>query len=521
MKKLYIPTTTLNFNNILSSESISPRDFYARRGFGYTRWFAVDENAHPSLTLLYSEPRSFTRPKGDLEDHPMLVEIAVDDDCVMASYAPGVYATDSTIYLNPWHTRFIFFSETDIQTALSLSSSSIETKLLKLYRKSFTVMSLTEKYTIPAGNIAEKTNEASMMDDRRLDRMKGILYGYYIGAALSSDTGSVGRLNSLKEIRNIFAAIAAGTDKKPTRYQDERLDTLLREIHYSDPRYHKVREIIADDTRSGEDKTARLLRYIYTSGAYTLGADKTILLKNLASDKSRNASIAWINAAITAQESAMARRRQWPRPADMEITVGNLSLADIKTAGDPIEKQLLTEWCNNVLSSPEFNGHLSQTREALGDAVTLSAKKIYGDAWPGSVAKEFLNSLRRHLRGEEMNVSWNNGPLCSAAAVIIAGDSWERLLSFMQYRGMTDYRLAFAMLGALKGFADMSRDFTDILYACDSRYIAEVYREFHRQLFGTPLPEEQFPENDSSRTTTTAVAMKLRESKPRLWLRKK
>ena len=30
--KLYIPTCTLNFNNILSSESISPLGFYARRG---------------------------------------------------------------------------------------------------------------------------------------------------------------------------------------------------------------------------------------------------------------------------------------------------------------------------------------------------------------------------------------------------------------------------------------------------------------------------------------------------------
>lgn len=30
--RLYIPTCTLNFNNILSSESISPLGFYARRG---------------------------------------------------------------------------------------------------------------------------------------------------------------------------------------------------------------------------------------------------------------------------------------------------------------------------------------------------------------------------------------------------------------------------------------------------------------------------------------------------------
>ena len=37
--KLYIPTCTLNFNNILSSESISPLGFYARRGFGNKRFY--------------------------------------------------------------------------------------------------------------------------------------------------------------------------------------------------------------------------------------------------------------------------------------------------------------------------------------------------------------------------------------------------------------------------------------------------------------------------------------------------
>lgn len=49
---------------------------------------------------------------------------------------------------------------------------------------------------------------------------------------------------------------------------------------------------------------------------------------------------------------------------------------------------------------------------------------------------------------------------------------------------MHDYRLAFAMFGALNGFANLTRDFTDNIYSCDSRYIMEIYKEFHSQLFG-------------------------------------
>lgn len=41
MKRFYIPTSSLNFNNILSSESISPKAFYTARSFGYGRWVSV------------------------------------------------------------------------------------------------------------------------------------------------------------------------------------------------------------------------------------------------------------------------------------------------------------------------------------------------------------------------------------------------------------------------------------------------------------------------------------------------
>ena len=80
MKKLYIPTSTLNFNNILSSESISPKAFYAIRGFGYSRWQEVEENNQENVVLLYEEPFEFTRPASDVEDHPMLVEITRSDE---------------------------------------------------------------------------------------------------------------------------------------------------------------------------------------------------------------------------------------------------------------------------------------------------------------------------------------------------------------------------------------------------------------------------------------------------------
>ena len=93
-------------------------------------------------------------------------------------------------------------------------------------------------------------------------------------------------------------------------------------------------------------------------------------------------------------------------------------------------------------------------------------------------------------------MEWNNGLLSSIAAVITNGSDWTKLLTFMQNHGMYDYRIAFSMYGALNGFANLSRDFTDVLFSCDSRYIAEVYTEFHGQLFGATLDTKTISEDN-------------------------
>ena len=54
-RKLYIPTSSLNFNNILSSESISPCAFYPRRGFGFKRFEKVELNNLDNVILLYDK----------------------------------------------------------------------------------------------------------------------------------------------------------------------------------------------------------------------------------------------------------------------------------------------------------------------------------------------------------------------------------------------------------------------------------------------------------------------------------
>ena len=128
--KYYIPTSSLNFNNILSTESISPKVFYEKRGFGYSRWWSIDENNIENITLLFDSPHQFERPSSDIEDHEMLIEINTNDE--YNKITDGVYYSDKTIYLNPWQTKIYFFSDSVKRTVLSLSDSSLETKMVRL-----------------------------------------------------------------------------------------------------------------------------------------------------------------------------------------------------------------------------------------------------------------------------------------------------------------------------------------------------------------------------------------------------
>lgn len=62
---------------------------------------------------------------------------------------------------------------------------------------------------------------------------------------------------------------------------------------------------------------------------------------------------------------------------------------------------------------------------------------------------------------------------------------------------MTNYKLAFAMFGTLNGFADLTRDFTDVLLTEDREYVAAVYCEFYYQLFGKEIDKSS--KNNKSR----------------------
>ena len=488
MKKFYIPTSSLNFTNILSSESISPKAFYMARSFGFGRWETIPENPYQNSIVLYDEFRSFNRPISDIEDHPLLIEIELHEQVeatLLKITDNNTYLCDRTIYIDPFSTRLLFFTEKDKTIALSLSEVSNETKFVHLYRNRIQVISAPETNYQPITDTKEvqEFNTTAVEFDKRINRMKGLLYGYYIGALLSTTKELVVKLNAAKEINGIYAAILTSIERKATPQQKNRLENLFSFVYPEAPLISKLKSLITDKVVL--DAVVSLVREEYGNIKGEVNVDKIIslLLSSSNNPDVKNPIIEGSNNFIKQLYDEIARNAKPVKPEDDNIVViGNL-LKNVKGLSDD-DKVLYITWINETLSKDEYNGKISTFKENLSDDITRKAKDIIGsDSWKGSCAEITLNALRRHVRGEGFQHNWGNDVLSSIAAVVVRGEDWQKLLEYMQSKEMTEYQIAFSMYGTLNGFANLPRDFTDVLFSQKSTYIAAVYKEFYGQLF--------------------------------------
>lgn len=496
MKKLYIPTSTCNFNNILSSESISPKAFYARRGFGYSRWTNIPENDNDNVILLYEEPFAFSRPKSDTEDHPMLVEFETDEE-FPKTRVQGVRYSDHTIYLVRRCTHFVFFNEQDMRTTLSMSETSAETKLVDLYKRQIYIRNFQRRTQQQNIKVETGLNEAAIKKDIRINKMKGLLYGYYIGAYLSTPKEITERHKRLTELKNIFGAVVSSEGRQPTGVQQKRMEAIFFEIKKENPAFEALTQYYPDNMDEILDFEFQLIQ---SGWSYTNYFDADEIIRELSTEEEAKKAFSWLKN----EEKKLAKDEQNKRKplfvnANELIVKGN-ALSDISTAllQNEDEKKLVKAWVNDIFILPDYNKNIASFKSDLATEITRKAREIFGDAkWENSDMKRWLNNMRKYIKGENVEIEWGNPLVASITSVLLKGDDIDNLLAFMRSMSVSDYRIAFAFYGMLHGFANLTRDFTDNLYTYkDNNYISEVYIAIYEQTQGKPFPQSSLPEKN-------------------------
>ena len=368
-----------------------------------------------------------------------------------------------------------------------MSDSSLETKLVRLYQRKIYVHQFDGIYPIIQKDSITPVSDIDSLieEDYIINKMKGLLYGYYIGANLSSSKEDVRKLDTLREMLNIFSSVLSSYDKVPSNIQRSRLNELFDYLDSQQPIYSDLEKEVGN-----RQLVDRIFSVFKRHGYVFTGIDRSELIHGLQYDSENNKSVIWVNREIERTKDLMASSRIMLNPDDAEIIVSSKDMVTApKVISDNLMSDLFVCWVNDVLCSKAFNGKINSIKEILSDEITKSAKNVIGAEWDNSPIRSYLNQLRRHVRGEEFNQTWDNGVLSSISAVLIKGDEWEQLLNFMQNKGMNDYRIAFAMYGVLNGFANMTRDFTDLLLTKESSYLSKVYREMYGQLLEKSIPE--------------------------------
>lgn len=495
--KLYIPTSSLNLNNILSSESISPASFYRCRGFGYSSIYKIDLNPFENSILLYENCPKFEIAKSDLENHAMVIEVETDDcGCDLSSHLKptpneGVYQLGKTIYLNPYSTKIYFFSVQHYRTALSLTEQSGETKLAKLYSGTFEVRRAGDKeYQIDKCVDLAEMDLSSVCFDQRLNRIKGFAYAYTIAANRSVPKYIIKAKHIINEVSNLAYAIVNSPSGRGTQMQIDQLRYLLEEFTQltNSPFYSAMKQIVDEAKLSEID--ALMKQY---GVSFRFSHSYNHLFPQLTSS---------INEGYNPIENALNEMRQWVTVEEATIkadaflldgiglTPSKITQFEDKTVGKEETRTYYQNLINDIFSSMEiYESTLNMEKMSLADSITRTVKGYIGDAWDESPTKKYLNNLRRNIAGqEEFSLQWNKGLISAIAAFLLKGDSHDKLTRFLTDCEIEDGRLAFGFYGCACGFANMSRVFTDeLLNNEDSAYLSKIYKEIYRQLFRIEL----------------------------------
>ena len=188
MKYLYIPTSSLNFNNILSTGSISPPVVYAARRFGYNKFEVVPPNPFHNILLLYDRYPVFSITDADRDNHPLVLRILADRISLDLSANRVINVYDKTIYIDPASTEFLFSTQDAIRITLTKAEPSLTTKLVCLYRLGINVAcpsscdsfnwspNMLDSYCDGPNEVALRNCEP----DLRINRLKGFATGYIL-----------------------------------------------------------------------------------------------------------------------------------------------------------------------------------------------------------------------------------------------------------------------------------------------------------------------------------------------------
>lgn len=218
MAHYYYPLSTRDFafENIFSSESVSPAVYYSKREFGFDYFPVLPGVNDEQAIILFSQPPVY-QDENNARFILKIDEAAINDDN-LAFIAEGVFAYNGTIYFEKEYLSIVFFSAKDIRIALLKSNTSLPTKATEKYSHLFKVINETDCLAFPiiTSNLIKPDAELELKValDKRYNHLKGFIYGLVIGQIANGRKKEFSLKARFQEITNAFAELKSRLDDK-------------------------------------------------------------------------------------------------------------------------------------------------------------------------------------------------------------------------------------------------------------------------------------------------------------------
>ena len=422
MDKFYIPISSLNFNNIIATESISSKSFYQNRKFGYKRFYNVKPNPFEDILLGYSKIPNFHIDDTDLDDYPLVIEVSTDllpqnEYIKEQTNDIEIYKIFNTIYFNPTKTKFYFFSEKEKDICLMKVASSIETKLMPIYQNNIKIINKdntflwNENILKDIADIQKYTTD----NDLYINRLKGFYYCYHLGILLTKiKNKNIVKEYPKKEIEKLL--LSANNNGLSDKFIED-MEKSLKNLQTANERYKKFN-----------------IYFIVDINNYKITNFQDDILDKENNEIYRNIINDLIAYPIYDTQSFLDEK------VDLVLKMGEnfKELFKIKWNGSQ-EQSYINGLLDNLENYRPFD--LKDTDNEILKAISL---------------------------------------------FVLKGDDIEKLYNALQKENIKDYRLSFGLWGALFGFSAIPKTISNILFEETTKdmidiqkFLKNMYKKIH------------------------------------------
>ena len=507
--KFYIPTSSLNFDNILSSESIAPEIFYQERNYGYKSFEVVENINYQNSIVLITKMPKFLIHDTKRENYPMIIEVDIPEtsfnsygiNMLQCVHEFDIYTANQTIHINPEICKIFFFDSKSLSSVKLKLSDSLTIKMGKFYHIGIAPKEI--QFEWKNTYLPEEKNNQTQLDisefiakDDNINRVKGFLFAY-VGGVLHSIPNDIAKMRKVcREIYNIISSILNDSSRIPNNFI-ESLNVLKNEFDKLDQDKNKLREIYNNLFLYTPD-TKRIVDYFGENLIKKLICEKERITPYSFPKFSNNLSIEeWekINFEILKFE-----KKDSPiyTPQQVKGSIVNISIKENKLAKfdirsiDEEQKNLYIDLLNNCFLHKDGISidSVRIDKKKLGDDIAKKIKSHVGEReWEYS-HKSYFTALRQNIaNATPFDVTSSNSIIeQSIAAFLLKGENLSNLQKYLENNGIGDVSLAYGFWGASIGFANMPKTLTNELFLSDSiEYTSEIYKYIFKQVHGIDL----------------------------------